>query len=1823
RVLSAQLKVFLQFKWRLFSLSGQRSRNHRRLRHLPGHKEFLLFMQTFVRAKGHIDEGTYLRRRFLCGSSLGHAGALVWASIFFCNSLSSKHEIASAMQAAITEISSKQAWNSEAQLRDTGADPNRAVYHNLLLLGLDTIWIFIVTVRAGTGPPSNLVGSISSSGSTITRRSLSGAQSSSQSHSVNLTSTRTPCVDRWLLTQDERLMAWCVAVTEGYSGLNICNFTHSWRDGLAFLALTHQSRPDLFNYPTRLEKTTNQNLSLAFHLATAEFACPRLLEPIDMHPDQVDARATATYVMELRRAIERDRKRRSRGILEIQTAAMVQDQTGASPEVVNVTVLSQSSPTSTASTSDVAWLDEEFEDDSGEDGQIHGASALDPDLFDSMIETTLAWLLAMEEQFANNDITKADGITVSLLDQQPWDWMDYCKKAVDLRRTLNQPTPQLTAEERRDIESLFSFGPERLKKLHMKILGRLDEAMKHFEIHEDLTAHLSRRQMGVGRCLRLGNRLVQACRDRTQPSDPATDPSAQKLNETDREELARMHERLLTVDPDVIQRQTALLSTRWNNLCRVNQSMGRRLTNCLVRRQGMLLLAVRVHLEKLEAEQARQAELPFGHSIAELKNQLEVNRNLEEGIEVGEVLAERLDNFIVLVPQKSFEKEDGMVKETGLETMIAEFASRWGKLVEWVNTRYAKLQNALLHWRHFEEEAAVLSDWLAERAEEVSKVSQRAIETAGQTRFNNTSQQISGNQDSTSPITPVARTGSLNRNSGELDRASVSGDENAGFLKIQSILDVNEAEMEAIENCINTHEPRWAQLLASLDRRAQAVRDACGDTEDVSRLVEATVDQLVSQWSQLVEPQQSVDDWMDHYSKDMADGPNTAKSDQKRPADEHLVVPRASKQPYPDGPPPSPTGYRAEFETKAEELLNWLENSAEILELITMDKHRALEVAGQASAVGRKVPASSGINTDNPVEVIEVGENIEELDQLFDEVEERWSYLDSLLTEAARQVRVATNSQQFHQEIAKLLKLSNDPIEQEPEGEVTHSIQVNQVSKVPPDQLEPSENWAQQLNCQLEKLETQLSRAEKIADESMTFTNPDDLEDRLLNVKNILKDLVDEHLRLTKLTVNHTDKKGEQIDDLRRHASVVKQRLDFVGTKLKERVDQLQEVNEQMDFFMNQLEGIEKWLTDMRDYLDSVSQAVLSSVAVIQAQLQESCEALKDMDTLEPTLHKVTEVGNQLVFHFEPDYKTILTNRLDALRQHWDQVRELTKCNRDQLKERLTEKDDQESQSNQLTNLDSGTQFSSRRSRSSSLPDVNMIQPTSEAQLVVENEACLTVSTPAPNTVRVDIAELEIWMTDAKTKLAQYAVVETQSDLNSLQETCKLLTSEIADRRYILAALDTRLAVDLMDQPFSDTQSLLMRAHFADLESALAAERERLRAALYHLEDFNTVLSGEQRWLEAISGITEKIQTGEYTDPAELSDDLESLSRLVEEHTTEDEKRLESLASSLIGAHILSVKIQQEFQTYKENFRTAQNEISRSQTNAQNILHQIQLAESRTDKLVNCLKAMEPMLSERTNIDLLKTDEPTLFAEWTKQLDETEAYLAQLTEQNKQIQMSTDRSSLLLKQKLQACETQLQERLKSVRQLWNRLTQSSNLESQFTKINHELADIENQTYLLDIVSTNSNDIQTSLEKTKELLTSLNTIKVDIDYVQKMGQALSEKTSIDSLGSIAADLSSLQERHRKAVMTVLVALERLENALPLAQKLNALLNELNEKVASVEEVNDYLETADCPVSRKDMLQVSLRTLTIAMFICCTELLVLFRSLLGNFESIFHF
>lgn len=103
--------------------------------------------------------------------------------------------------------------------------------------------------------------------------------------------------------------------------------------------------------------------------------------------------------------------------------------------------------------------------------------------------------------------------------------------------------------------------------------------------------------------MKLGARIVQTCKDR----DALDASTGLLLNEEDasdleREEQAQLRKRLLELDPDVIHRQTMLLANRWNCLCRMNQNIGRRITTSLLQRQGMLLIAIRLQLEDLEAE---------------------------------------------------------------------------------------------------------------------------------------------------------------------------------------------------------------------------------------------------------------------------------------------------------------------------------------------------------------------------------------------------------------------------------------------------------------------------------------------------------------------------------------------------------------------------------------------------------------------------------------------------------------------------------------------------------------------------------------------------------------------------------------------------------------------------------------------------------------------------------------------------------------------------------------------------------------------------------------------------------------------------------------------------------------------------------------------------------------------------------------------------------------------------------------------------------------------------------------------------------------------
>uniref|UniRef100_A0A8C5NB17 Smoothelin-like n=2 Tax=Gouania willdenowi TaxID=441366 RepID=A0A8C5NB17_GOUWI len=65
----------------------------------------------------------------------------------------------------------------------------------------------------------------------------------------------------------QMLLDWCRAKTEPYEGVDIQNFSSSWKDGIAFCALVHRFFPDAFEYSILNPNKPRDNFQLAFDTA--------------------------------------------------------------------------------------------------------------------------------------------------------------------------------------------------------------------------------------------------------------------------------------------------------------------------------------------------------------------------------------------------------------------------------------------------------------------------------------------------------------------------------------------------------------------------------------------------------------------------------------------------------------------------------------------------------------------------------------------------------------------------------------------------------------------------------------------------------------------------------------------------------------------------------------------------------------------------------------------------------------------------------------------------------------------------------------------------------------------------------------------------------------------------------------------------------------------------------------------------------------------------------------------------------------------------------------------------------------------------------------------------------------------------------------------------------------------------------------------------------------------------------------------------------------------------------------------------------------------
>ncbi|KAL4838949.1 hypothetical protein H8958_003677 [Nasalis larvatus] len=95
------------------------------------------------------------------------------------------------------------------------------------------------------------------------------------------------------------LLSWVRQTTRPYSQVNVLNFTTSWTDGLAFNAVLHRHKPDLFSWDKVIKMSPIERLEHAFSKAQTYLRIEKLLDPEDVAVQFPDKKSIIMYLTSL------------------------------------------------------------------------------------------------------------------------------------------------------------------------------------------------------------------------------------------------------------------------------------------------------------------------------------------------------------------------------------------------------------------------------------------------------------------------------------------------------------------------------------------------------------------------------------------------------------------------------------------------------------------------------------------------------------------------------------------------------------------------------------------------------------------------------------------------------------------------------------------------------------------------------------------------------------------------------------------------------------------------------------------------------------------------------------------------------------------------------------------------------------------------------------------------------------------------------------------------------------------------------------------------------------------------------------------------------------------------------------------------------------------------------------------------------------------------------------------------------------------------------------------------------------------------------------
>uniref|UniRef100_A0A8C2CN14 Dystrophin n=1 Tax=Cyprinus carpio TaxID=7962 RepID=A0A8C2CN14_CYPCA len=214
----------------------------------------------------------------------------------------------------------------------------------------------------------------------------------------------------------------------------------------------------------------------------------------------------------------------------------------------------------------------------------------------------------------------------------------------------------------------------------------VEEVKEQFHTHEGYMVELTSHQGSVGRVLKAGSVLLSG---------------GQLTDDEERE----------------VREQMNLLNSRWEHLRVASMEKQSRLHEVLMDLQHQQLKQLSDWLDTTETRIKRMGAQPLGPELDDIKRQIEEQKLLQEDLELEQVRVNSLTHMVVVVDENS-----GNGATAALEEKLQNLGERWAAICKWTEERWILLQKILLCWQHFSEEQLLFDSWLTQKEELVQSI---------------------------------------------------------------------------------------------------------------------------------------------------------------------------------------------------------------------------------------------------------------------------------------------------------------------------------------------------------------------------------------------------------------------------------------------------------------------------------------------------------------------------------------------------------------------------------------------------------------------------------------------------------------------------------------------------------------------------------------------------------------------------------------------------------------------------------------------------------------------------------------------------------------------------------------------------------------------------------------------------------------------------------------------------------------------------------------------------------------------------------------------